>query len=273
MFFLGGKIVASISFANLQTVVRDPASATRNVRNSNRCYPEYNILVSNYMVKHNSFLEKESALHIISMENWIKRKEITTSATTPNYGEIWFTDLGSNYKPECSYTHPTVIIEVIGNMVLVVPSTTSPQLIRDAYHPTDNPTGNKFFRKVGAAEGFANTCVLILSNIRAISKGRLLDLKGAMPGVNDPTKSSVFWEIKDLCFEFAFPKKHIEIYKLTQANEQLEEDKNNLKADKDQLEKERNTLQREKDTLEKQNEDLQKKIDELKRKLKEKNES
>lgn len=158
------------------------------------------------MVKHNSFKEKESALHIISMQNWIQRKETTTSAKKIDYGQIWFTDLGSNYKPECSYLHPAVVIEMIGNMVLVIPSTTSAQLVADAYHPNDNPSGNKFYRKVGVSEGFAGTCVLILSNIRAVSKGRLIDLKGAMPGVNDPNKSSVFWEIKDRCLNLLSQK-------------------------------------------------------------------
>lgn len=206
------------------------------------------------MVKHNTFKEKESALHIISMQNWIQKKEVTTSTSSPDYGQIWLTDLGSNYKPECSYAHPAVVIEKIGNMVLVVPSTTSPQLVADAYHPDDNPTGDKFYRKIGKAEGFASTSVLILSNVRAISRGRLLDLKGVMSGVND--KSSVFWEIKDRAFEFAFPKKHIEIYNLKKAAQQLEED--------------RNKLQEEKDELEQKNLDLQRTIDELNQKLEDK---
>lgn len=88
---------------------------------------------------------------------------------------------------------------------MIIPTTTSPQLLADAYHPIDNPTGNKFLRKVGAAEGFANPGVLLISNMRAISRGRLLDLKGVMTGVTD--KSSVFWEIKNRAFEFTFPKK------------------------------------------------------------------
>ncbi|MFB7304562.1 hypothetical protein [Heyndrickxia sporothermodurans] len=110
--------MASIDFGKLQSVIKDKNSITRDVKNSNRCYPEYNSLVSNYMVKHNSFKEKESALHIISMQNWIQRKETTTSAKKIDYGQIWFTDLGSNYKPECSYLHPAVVIEMVGIMVL-----------------------------------------------------------------------------------------------------------------------------------------------------------
>lgn len=263
--------MASIDFGKLQSVVRDPKSITRNVKNSNRCYPEYNSLVSNYMVKHNSFKEKESALHIISMQNWIQRKETTTSAITIDYGQIWYTDLGSNYKPECSYLHPAVVIEMIGNMVLVIPSTTSALLVADAYHPKDNPSGNKFYRKVGVSEGFAGTCVLILSNIRAVSKGRLIDLKGTMPGVNDPKKSSVFWEIKDRCFQFAFPKKHIEIYQLTQTNQQLEQDFNTLQAEKDQLELDKSTLQTENEKLEQEKNNLENKILELQKELKGKN--
>jgi hypothetical protein len=243
--------VPSIDFAKLQGVVRDTTSSARNVKDSNRCYPEYNSLVSNYMTKHNTFKEKESALHIVSMQNWIQKKEVITSTITPDYGQIWLTDLGSNYKPECSYAHPTVVVEMVGNMVMIIPTTTSPQLLADAYHPIDNPTGNKFLRKVGAAEGFANPGVLLISNMRAISRGRLLDLKGVMTGVTD--KSSVFWEIKNRAFEFTFPKKNIEIYNLNQANQQITE--------------ERDRLQQEKEELDQKNQDLERQLDDLKKKF------
>ena len=211
-----------IDFNKLRTVVRDRTSATRNVKASNQCYPEYTSLISNYMVKHNSFKEKESALHIMSMQNWIEKKD-QHSATAPNYGEIWLADLGSNYKPECSYVHPTVVIENIGNMVCIVPSTTSPQLLADAYHPVDNPEGNEFYRKVGRADGFASDCVLLLSNIRAISRTRLLDRKGTMPGVSPLNKASVFWEIKENCFRLSFPKKNIELFNANKKISELEE--------------------------------------------------
>lgn len=223
-----------IDFIKLRGVINDRASATRYVKNSTHCYPEYNLLLSNYIVKHNQFREKESALHIMSMQNWLLKKEVQTSTTTPCYGQIWFADLGSNYMPECSYSHPVLILEMIGNMVLVIPSTTSPQYINDAYHPNDNDEGNKFFRKVGVLEGFVAPCALILSNVRAISLGRLLDLKGTMPGVNDPTKSSVFWEIKDRCFEFCFPKKKIEIYNLKGKVNQMEKEKNEVQQKNDE---------------------------------------
>ncbi|MFC9084337.1 hypothetical protein ACFTY7_47260, partial [Streptomyces sp. NPDC057062] len=96
-------------------------------------------------------------------------------------------------------------------------------------------------------------------------------LKGTMPGVNDPKKSSVFWEIKDRCFEFAFPKKHIEIYKLTQNNQQLEQDYNILQVEKNQLELDKITLQTENKKIEQDKNKLENQILELQKKLEEKN--
>lgn len=236
-----------IDFIKLKTVVSDPSSSARNVNNSVRCYPEYNALISNYIIKHNSFKEKESALHIMSMQNWITKKEVQTSRTAPKIGEIWLADLGSNYKPECSYPHPVLILEIVGNMVYVVPGTTSPRLVAQAYHPVDNETGSKFFRKVGRTDGFSTVGTLILSNARSISKGRLLDRKGTMQNISDPT--SVFYEIKDKCFQFCFPKQYIELLKSRDKIEELEEDKNILTQENIDLKKEKEQFQQEKDEL------------------------
>lgn len=215
-----------IDFNKLRTVTQKVSSATTNVKNSKDCYPEYNSLVSNYIIKHNSFKEKESALHIISMQNWIMKKDKQTVPGALNVGEIWYADLGSNYKPEASYNHPVVILELIGNMVLVIPCTTSPRMLSKAFHPIDNPTGNMYLRKVTRTDGFASDCTLILSNIRSISKGRLVDRKGQLNDITNPT--SIFYEIKNKCLQFCFPKQHIDFLKAQQQIQDLTVEKQEL---------------------------------------------
>lgn len=254
--------MARIDFNKLRTVVSDPQSG-RNVRNSNKCYPEYTSLVSNYVVKHNDFTEKESALHIMSMQNWIDKKTTTACQGTPKVGQIWLTDLGSNYMPECSYVHPAVILEIIGNMVYVVPTTSSPQTVSTAFHPTAKPGGNPYFRKVERSDGFASTCALILSNARSISAGRLIAHKGDLPDITTP--NSLFKELKEKCFKFAFPKQHIELIKATGQLTTLTEEKEQLTEDNTKLTEEKEILELEKNKLLERIAELEKEVEENKR--------
>lgn len=210
--------MARIDFTKLRSVVGRSDSGTTNVTSSRDCYPEYTSLISNYVVKHNSFFEKESAMHIMSMQNWLNKKEIQSAPTNVEVGQIWFADLGSNYKPETSYSHPVLVLEVIGSMVLIVPSTTNSSKLTTAYHPADNPSGNKFYRKVKRADGFASDCSLVLTNVRAISQGRLLSFKNKI--ATDST--SLFTEVKSTCFELCFPKQKIELVKSQQKISELE---------------------------------------------------
>ena len=154
-----------------------------------------------------------------------------------NLGDIFLADLGNCYKPELAFPHPVVIIEIIGSMVLIVPSSTSPNIVNNAYHPIDNPTGNDFYRKVKKSDGFNCDSALILSNLRAISQGRFLDHLGTLNNINDP--SSLFVEIKNKCFELCFPKQAISFKKAT---EELNEIKKRMK----QLEQENETLKSQK---------------------------
>jgi mRNA-degrading endonuclease toxin of MazEF toxin-antitoxin module len=224
-----------IDFKKLRSVANRPGSDRVDVRNSKDCYPEYNALLSNYIVKHNSFKEKESALHIMSMQNWIDRKEKQkpSSGVAVDVGQIWLADLGNNYKPECAYPHPVIILELIGNMVFVVPCTTSSNIVSQAFHPIDNPSGNMFYRKVTVADGFKADGAAILSNVRAISQGRLLDYKGKLQNISDPT--SLFAEIKNRCLEFCFPKQHIEHMKAKQRITELETKNQELEDEKAKL--------------------------------------
>jgi len=227
-----------VDFGKLRSVLASPTRKTNRAYQSTDCLSEFTASLTNYIEHNHGLTEEQSAMFIMSIENWMRRKQDMvyrgSGSSSVGIGEVFYADLGINYKPEVGHPHPVVILEEIGNMVLVVPVTTSTDVVNNAYHPVDNPTGNKYARKVNRADGFGRTSAVILSNMRTISKGRLLDRKGALTNINDP--NSLFAEIKEKCFEFGFPKHHINIVRLKSQVGSLELEKQNLSTEKLALE-------------------------------------
>lgn len=172
--------------------------------------------------------EDELAMLTISLDNWITTRNKKTISENITLGDIFFTDLGMNYKPECSYPHPVVILDIVDDLVFVVPTSTADEKINIAYHPIDKINGNPLYRKVNKDEdNFEDTCVLLLANVRTISKGRLIRRKDCLKqDINDP--KSLFVEIKNTIFEKYFPMQYKEFLKLKRDNELLKLDNKNL---------------------------------------------
>lgn len=92
------------------------------------------------------------------------------------------------------------------------------------------------------SDGFEKTGAILLSDIKVLSAGRLIAKKGALKDIN--VSNSLFREIKDTVFKLSFPKKNIELYKLSVA-------KDTIQQQYDVLEKEYNLLKNEHNALEK----------------------
>lgn len=220
-----------LDFGALRRLSNDPASKIRKASES-PYYSQFSFSLANTIELSSNINEDEMALATMSIQNWVSKKEITTCKDPVSIGDIFLADLGNAYKPELAYPHPIIILEEIGGLVLVVPATSSSHSVTAAHHPVSNPKGNKFLRKVTQQEGFGIDCAVILSNVRTISKGRLLDKKGQMPDISN--EMSVFQEIKQKCFNFCFPRQFI---KLNKAQEEVIELKQQLGAKDEQIAK------------------------------------
>jgi hypothetical protein len=138
-------------------------------------------------------------------------------------------------------------------MYLVVPVSTTPDNIKNSFHPIDNPSGNQMMRKVygddaGAkSDGFEKTGAILLSDIKVISAGRLIAKKGALKDIN--VSGSLFREIKNSVFKLSFPKKNIEMYKLTADRDAIQKKYNELEKEYNLLKNEHNILQNAYDKL------------------------
>ncbi len=195
-----------VDFNRLKNVVKDANSKNNNVKDTNVVLTEYMNTLANFIATCNQFKEDELAMLSISLQNWTVRKDRTIAGFPYNVGDIVYADLGLTYKLELAYPHPVVILENVGNLVLVAPTTTSQELLNEAYHPIDNKEGNKYLRKVNKGEdNFEETCVVLISNIRTVNPSRLLNkLDTLKVNISDP--ESLFVEIKEKMFEYYLPK-------------------------------------------------------------------
>ncbi len=224
-----------VDFTRLQKIIADNDSKNKIANSTSVCLDEYMNYITNYLLKCKELNEEELAMLVISEQNWLIRRDFFASKAPVDIGDIFYADLGKNYKPECSYGHPVLVMEIIGNMVFVVPVSSSPDKIKEAYHPIDNKDGNTNLRKVTDREGFKSDCTLLLSNARTISGGRLLEKKENI--FNSDRGKELFEEIKNTMLLGYFPKQKILMDKLKTENDKLTKENEGLKDDIESLKK------------------------------------
>lgn len=202
-----------IDFNKLRAVIASDSSDTKNAIESSDCTANISNVLKNIEIRLLSLHEDECAMAIMSLNGWVVRKTFSNCRVPVNIGDIFYTNLGLPNDPEFAYPHPVLVTEKIGNLYLIIPTTTSPQKIQKAYHPNSNITGNKFMRLVYGndtdhSDGFERTCALLLSNFRTISGGRFIGKKGHI------TNNQILDDIKATMFKYVFPRYYIKLRKL-----------------------------------------------------------
>ncbi len=114
-------------------------SSTKKAGTSELCWREFLVAVSYFNDNCCYDISEEEIADITkSLFNWTHRKNFIkyrvkdTTVTPPRMvegdiklGDIFLVDLGINYKPECSYAHPALILEEIDGMVAIVPTSSN----------------------------------------------------------------------------------------------------------------------------------------------------
>ncbi len=115
--------------------------------------------------------------------------------------------------------------------MFIVPVTSSSSKLVQAYHPTDNPVGKWYYRKVGVSDGFAHDCVLIINNAKIISKSSILSPMGKLTcDLQDETQ--LFREVKNNLLEHIFHREWTANQNLAQAYNKLQEEYGSLQKEK-----------------------------------------
>ena len=199
--------MARVDFNALDKIIRDNSSETRNAGSSSVCLSQFLNIISNFTSKANDFTESDLALLTKGLQQFLNRRTFTGCKENIQVGDIFNVDFGINYEPEMSYNHPGLILEEIGDLILVVPSSTSSIKLSNAYHPVKNKNGNWYYYEVDKSDGFAERCVLILGNVCTISKGRLLEKKGHLTcDITD--ENSLYRQIRNIIMQHMFAKEY-----------------------------------------------------------------
>ena len=222
-----------IDYEKLASIATDPTSRSTMAKDTSEVLASYMQILSNLIFAAERLSESEMAMIISSLNRWVTKKDISVKRPYA-VGTIVQMEWGNNFSPELSYKHPAVIIEEWTTTVLVIPTTSTPAKVATAYHPTDNPSGKWYYRKVGVAEGFAHDCALILNNAKIMSKARIISVSRTIAGdLNDD--SNVFREVRKTMLKNFFSKEWIEHQKLVQAFEQEKEQNKSLQEAYDKL--------------------------------------
>lgn len=174
-----------IPIKNLKKYLKDNTSDCKcsNAFDKSIVTQSFLALFNKVINKFSKMTEYETGLFIQSFDKWLDRKDIVNRAENDvkiAVGDICMIDWNINYNPELSYVHPCLVIEDINNMILVVSVSGQQDKINIAYHPEDNPNGDTNYRKVKVCDGFLKDSVLFLSEMKVISKRRIIHRIGCL---------------------------------------------------------------------------------------------
>ena len=100
-----GLIYVRVDFGVLRNIIRDRNNKQKAATDSAECLREFLNLDTNLIEENRSMKQDEAANFIMSMQNWLLRRGFSTTKETVAVGDIFYADLGINYKPEFSYHH------------------------------------------------------------------------------------------------------------------------------------------------------------------------
>ena len=173
----------NIPFRELSNRLKNNSDECKNAKAYDNNVVSHSFLgiLSKIINRFENYSEYEVGLFVKSLDKWLDKKDIVNTPENSieiNVGDICMIDWNMNYTPELSYIHPCIVIEDINNMISVLPVSSSHY--EEAYHPTDNPDGNKYYRRVDICDGFQKECTVYLDGMKVISKSRIIRKLGSL---------------------------------------------------------------------------------------------
>lgn len=206
-----------IDYNLLKQISLDDENKTKNAFEDSIILSSFLKLFSNIIYELQSLKVNEVALFVNSMNHWITNKKHSANRKY-RPGTVIEYECGLNYQDELSYRHTGLVLEEFDKKVVVVPSSSTQSLIEKSSEKED---GLWYYVLVGKNEGFDHDCVLLLNDMKTISKKRIIGSFANMTKSIDGAK--IFNEIKTILIQHYFPKQLLE--KENMINDLVEENK------------------------------------------------
>ncbi|MBU5428777.1 hypothetical protein KQI22_01685 [Kineothrix sp. MSJ-39] len=159
---------------------------------------------TNQIIIANNFTSNELDRFSASDFRWADNRTKQFRHRQVKKGEIYQFEFGKNYKPEMSYEHRGLVIDVKQKLLYVLPIFSyDPAKHPDVYHPTDNPTSKSdmFLLKASEFSFINHDSVLKLNDIRTVSINRILYQQNGMIA----PISNTYKQIEQLVLQKYFP--------------------------------------------------------------------
>lgn len=233
-----------IDYESLKQISLDPKNKNICAFDDSLILSSFLKLFSNIIYELQSLKINEVALFINSLNHWVTHKKYCATKKYKS-GNIIEYECGLNYSDELSYRHTGLVLEVFDRKIVVIPSSSTQSLIDKS---REKPSGLWYYFLVGKNVGFDHDCVLILNEMKTISKKRVIGSFGNITQNADGKK--IFDDIKSELIHHYFSKQMLE-------KENLIKDLLNENSSINELNKE----------LSSENELLQKSLDEKTKKI------
>ncbi len=132
---------------------------------------------------------------ITSEANWVLRSKYASClefGVNIRVGDICFIDFGDeSYLYEVGFQHFGIILSFCHGKAFVIPMTSNPEMVNQAYDIQKRPNGKKHLMGIGLIPGMAKESVLFLNDGKFINTARIIDVKA-----NINKNSALFQEIK-----------------------------------------------------------------------------
>lgn len=135
--------------------------------------------------------------------------------------DVCWIQWGNNLEPEMGYKHMGIIFKVDNKQVYAFPITTfntSNHQIANAYHPIDNPLGNRMYYKIKSSDYnfLCHDSVIKLTELKAMSVKRVISKCGSIIAFTDIKN-----EITEYGLDYLFHEKYNEIKRINKENSLL----------------------------------------------------
>lgn len=162
----------------------------------------------------------DAASTIISDANWIQKSSTGEFCDNANkrilieVGKMYYIDYGKTFCGELSYFHYGLCIGKRDGKILIVPMRSGSDVFEKAYHPVNNPMGNRKYRQALIQEGFVKNSVLLINDTKYISAGRI-DKESKI--INKDILESIQMQV----FQVEFPSLFANFSNIEKKNEKL----------------------------------------------------
>lgn len=237
-----------IDYELLKRISLDENNKKKDSVNDSIVLSSFLKLISNMIFELENLKVNELALITNTINHWIKNK---TYSSKKKYkaGTIIEYECGLNYEGELSYRHTGLILDDCQNkFILVVPTTSSKKYIDKS---SEKENGLWYYVLVGKKEGFDHECVLLLNNMKVVSKKRIIGSFGNM--CKDENGTKFFEEVKTTLMSRYFQKQYD---KMTKRITDLEKENEANKVEISKILEENEILKNQVSELEMKNQEL-----------------